>query len=114
MRLLYDYSEEIQAIIHVHNVALWQGYQNRLPTTAAGVPYGTPAMAYEMWRLMDEADLLHTAHSDYGWAPGRNPGVWPHPTLCSPGARTVLAPGNSAPIKPSDITGLMSKTFRQN
>lgn len=55
---LYDYSEEIQAIIHVHNVALWQGYQNRLPTTAAGVPYGTPAMAYEMWRLMDEADLL--------------------------------------------------------
>jgi ribulose-5-phosphate 4-epimerase/fuculose-1-phosphate aldolase len=55
---LYDYAEEIQAIIHVHNSTLWQRYQYQLPTTTAGVPYGTPAMAYEMWRLMDEADLL--------------------------------------------------------
>ena len=54
---LYQYSEDIQAIIHVHNFDLWQRYQNHLPTTAATVPYGTPAMAYEMWRLMDGSDL---------------------------------------------------------
>ena len=54
---LYQREKEIQAIIHVHNLPLWQRYQNHLPTTAAEVPYGTPAMAYEMWRLLDESDL---------------------------------------------------------
>jgi L-ribulose-5-phosphate 4-epimerase len=54
---LYQYSEDIRAIIHVHNLPLWQRYQHHLPTTAAAVPYGTPAMAYEMWRLMEETDL---------------------------------------------------------
>jgi L-ribulose-5-phosphate 4-epimerase len=54
---LYDYSPEIQAIIHVHNRDLWQHYQGVLPTTAATVPYGTPAMAYEMGRLLQQGDL---------------------------------------------------------
>jgi ribulose-5-phosphate 4-epimerase/fuculose-1-phosphate aldolase len=54
---LYDYSRDIRAIIHVHSAELWKGYRHRLPTTAAKVPYGTPAMAYEMWRLMEETDL---------------------------------------------------------
>lgn len=54
---LYQYAENIQAVIHIHNRPLWQQYQHRLPTTAAEVPYGTPAMAYEMWRLMTETDL---------------------------------------------------------
>ena len=31
-----------------------------LPTTAASVPYGTPAMAYEMRRLLNHADLMQT------------------------------------------------------
>jgi ribulose-5-phosphate 4-epimerase/fuculose-1-phosphate aldolase len=56
---LYDYSAEIQAIIHVHNRDLWQRYQGVLPTTAATVPYGTPAMAYEMRRLLQEDNLAH-------------------------------------------------------
>jgi L-ribulose-5-phosphate 4-epimerase len=55
---LYDYAPDIRAIIHVHNRDLWQHYQHRLPTTAASVPYGTPEMAYEMWRLLDHSDLL--------------------------------------------------------
>jgi L-ribulose-5-phosphate 4-epimerase len=55
---LYDYAEDIKAIIHVHNLALWQRYQYQLSTTSAEVPYGTPAMAHEMWRLMAESDLL--------------------------------------------------------
>ncbi|WP_035985705.1 class II aldolase/adducin family protein [Leptolyngbya sp. KIOST-1] len=53
---LYDFSPGIQAIIHVHNRDLWQRYQGELPTTAATVPYGTPAMAYEMERLLQQGD----------------------------------------------------------
>jgi L-ribulose-5-phosphate 4-epimerase len=55
---LYDYSPAIQAIVHIHNRQLWEHYQNILPTTAATVPYGTPQMAAEMWRLMKASDLL--------------------------------------------------------
>lgn len=54
---LYAYSDAIRAIIHVHNRDLWQRFQGVLPTTAASVPYGTPAMAYEMRRLLSE-DLM--------------------------------------------------------
>lgn len=57
---LYDYSPAIQAIIHVHNRSLWQRGQGVLPTTAASVPYGTPAMAYEMRRLLDHSDLMQS------------------------------------------------------
>ncbi|HSM82293.1 MAG TPA: class II aldolase/adducin family protein [Nodosilinea sp.] len=55
---LYDYSDAIGAIMHVHNRDLWQRYQGVLPTTAATVPYGTPAMAYEMQRLLQQGELM--------------------------------------------------------
>jgi L-ribulose-5-phosphate 4-epimerase len=54
---LYDFSPEIQSVIHIHNRDLWQHCQGQLPTTAATVPYGTPAMAYEMRRLLQQGDL---------------------------------------------------------
>lgn len=54
---LYDYSDAIRAIIHVHNRDLWQRYQGVLPTTAVTVPYGTPAMAYAMQQLLQQGDL---------------------------------------------------------
>jgi len=54
---LYEYATDIQATIHVHHPDLWQQYQHKLPTTRATVPYGTPAMAREMWRLFAESDL---------------------------------------------------------
>lgn len=57
---LYDASSEIQAIIHIHQTQLWQHYCDRLPTTGAHVPYGTPAMAHEMWRLFRETDIAET------------------------------------------------------
>jgi L-ribulose-5-phosphate 4-epimerase len=56
---LYDYSPQIQAVIHIHHPELWRTYQYVLPTTEATVPYGTPAMAHEMWRLMKASNLLH-------------------------------------------------------
>jgi len=54
---LYDYAADIQAIIHIHHAELWRSLQQVLPTTEVTVPYGTPAMAHEMWRLMEESDL---------------------------------------------------------
>ncbi len=51
---IYDYSDSIQAVMHVHNRSLWQHYQGVLPTTAASVPYGTPAMAYAMADLLQQ------------------------------------------------------------
>ena len=54
---LYEYSPDIQAIVHGHHSALWTRYQHKLPTTRKAVPYGTPAMAYEMWRLFRDSNL---------------------------------------------------------
>ncbi|MEB3213655.1 MAG: class II aldolase/adducin family protein [Leptolyngbyaceae bacterium] len=56
---LYAFSPAIQAVIHIHHRGLWQTHQGQLPTTRVTVPYGTPAMAHEMWRLFHEADLHH-------------------------------------------------------
>lgn len=55
---LYTYSPSIRAIVHGHHPQLWQHYQHVLPTTRASVPYGTPAMASEMWRLLRDDTLL--------------------------------------------------------
>ncbi|MBD0334270.1 MAG: class II aldolase/adducin family protein [Cyanobacteria bacterium Co-bin13] len=54
---LYTLDPAIRAIVHGHSAALWQQYLNVLPTTRASVPYGTPAMAYEMGRLFREESL---------------------------------------------------------
>ncbi|MBD0267963.1 MAG: class II aldolase/adducin family protein [Cyanobacteria bacterium Co-bin8] len=54
---VYTLDSTIQAIVHGHSAALWQQYLNVLPTTRASVPYGTPAMAYEMGRLFQEEGL---------------------------------------------------------
>ncbi|MGB3492366.1 MAG: class II aldolase/adducin family protein [Elainellaceae cyanobacterium] len=54
---LYEARQDIQAIIHIHHAQLWQTSRDQLPTTGADVPYGTPAMAHEMWRLFRESRL---------------------------------------------------------
>ena len=57
---IYDHDPDIQAIVHAHHPELWRQYKHQLPTTSAEVPYGTPAMAREMWRLFHETDLRDT------------------------------------------------------
>lgn len=54
---IYQHDRAIGAIVHAHHPRLWQQFQHHLPTTRADVPYGTPAMAQEMWRLLAETDL---------------------------------------------------------
>jgi len=45
-------------VIHVHQLEMWQKLLHCVPTTAANVSYGTPEMAAEIVRLMQESDLL--------------------------------------------------------
>ena len=48
---LYQCSQYIQSVIHVHSPQMWRMYLNQLPTTNPKIEYGTPEMAYEMQRL---------------------------------------------------------------
>ena len=43
--------------MHVHSEALWKESLNKLPTTRADVPYGTPEMAEEFGRLWRDTDF---------------------------------------------------------
>jgi len=45
---LYQLSWSIKAVVHVHSERLWNDQIYGIPTTSALVPYGTPAMAYEL------------------------------------------------------------------
>ena len=54
---LYLQREDVGAIIHVHNPQLWQQLLFKIPTTRKEIPYGTPGMAWEMFRLFEEENL---------------------------------------------------------
>jgi len=48
---LYTANLEVNAVIHVHNLPLWQNLLDRLPTTNKKCAYGTPEMAREIINL---------------------------------------------------------------
>lgn len=54
---IYELDSAIGAVVHVHSAKLWQRLIDRIPTTAADVPYGTPEMAREFRRLYRETDF---------------------------------------------------------
>ncbi|MCB9557010.1 MAG: class II aldolase/adducin family protein [Deltaproteobacteria bacterium] len=55
---IYDLSPQIRFVLHGHSPVLWRQAQAlRLPTTAAGVAYGTPQMAHEVQRLYQQTAL---------------------------------------------------------
>jgi len=48
---IYQSSKEAKAVIHIHNLKMWNKLKGRLPTTAKNISYGTPAMAKAVKRL---------------------------------------------------------------
>ncbi len=54
---IYELDPAINAVVHVHSARLWTAEKDRLPTTDASVPYGTPEMAREFMRLYRETDF---------------------------------------------------------
>lgn len=53
---IYEADPEIRAVIHIHHDAQWEAWLDKVPTTSAEVPYGTPEMAAEIHRLFREND----------------------------------------------------------
>jgi hypothetical protein len=54
---IYSYQPQVNGIIHVHNPKIWRKLLHQVPTTRLEIPYGTPEMAREMFRLFDEENL---------------------------------------------------------
>jgi L-ribulose-5-phosphate 4-epimerase len=55
---IYDLSPHIRFVFHAHTPVIWQrAAALRLPTTRPEVPYGTPEMAREMYRLYTTTPL---------------------------------------------------------
>jgi ribulose-5-phosphate 4-epimerase/fuculose-1-phosphate aldolase len=54
---VYEADNSINAIIHIHNQKLWELLMDKVPTTQKEVPYGTPEMANEIFRLFKETKV---------------------------------------------------------
>jgi L-ribulose-5-phosphate 4-epimerase len=54
---VYDSDKNVNAVIHVHSLELWNKLINKIPTTSEQVEYGTPEMAREIFRLFRETDV---------------------------------------------------------
>ncbi len=55
--VIYQTCPTVNAVFHVHHAALWKQRLYKVPTTAANIPYGTPAMADEIIRLLKTTTL---------------------------------------------------------
>ncbi|WP_244532804.1 class II aldolase/adducin family protein [Geitlerinema sp. PCC 9228] len=75
---IYTYNTSVGGVIHVHHHQLWQQLLFSVPTTREEIPYGTPEMAQEIWRLFDYEDLMRygilatAGHQDGVIAVGRS------------------------------------------
>ena len=54
---IYECSDDIHAVIHVHSLLMWKKYYNKLPTTSKKATYGTPELAREIQRLYTAGDF---------------------------------------------------------
>jgi len=48
---IYESNPEINAVVHVHHLQLWQNLLNKVPTTDPNCAYGTPQMADQIAKL---------------------------------------------------------------
>lgn len=55
--MIYELDAKSQAVVHAHSSSLWKKLFNHMPTSSQDIPYGTPQMAKEVWRLFRESDL---------------------------------------------------------
>ena len=55
--LIYECSAATNAVIHIHNLNLWNSLLHHAPTSSENVSYGTPGMANEIRRLFEETAL---------------------------------------------------------
>ncbi|MEO0835395.1 MAG: class II aldolase/adducin family protein [Cyanobacteria bacterium J06642_3] len=51
---IYSANSQVNAVVHVHHLELWQQLLNKVPTTNPDCAYGTPEMAAEIIRLSQQ------------------------------------------------------------
>lgn len=54
---VYESKPEASAVIHCHDVKLWEALFHKVPTTSKDAEYGTPEMAYAVRRLGQNSEL---------------------------------------------------------
>jgi ribulose-5-phosphate 4-epimerase/fuculose-1-phosphate aldolase len=54
---IYALDDDIRAVVHVHDAALWNDLLDHAPATSREISYGTPEMAQEFRRLYAESDF---------------------------------------------------------
>lgn len=67
--IIYDQLPEVNAVLHIHNSALWNRYYHLLPSTCSHIPYGTTDMAGAVRFLIRKQDgnnglFLMKGHQD--------------------------------------------------
>ncbi|HXR80655.1 MAG TPA: class II aldolase/adducin family protein [Saprospiraceae bacterium] len=55
--LIYECSAATNAVIHIHNLDLWNRLLHHAPTSSENISYGTAEMANEIKRLFAETEL---------------------------------------------------------
>lgn len=55
---IYLADQGTNAVVHVHELDLWNELRNKLPTTSESMEYGTPGLAREILRLFRESDVI--------------------------------------------------------
>jgi ribulose-5-phosphate 4-epimerase/fuculose-1-phosphate aldolase len=55
--VIYECSQDTKAVIHIHNIGLWEKLIHNVPTTREDIEYGTPDMANEIIRLFEETSV---------------------------------------------------------
>lgn len=54
---IYKADANVAAVIHCHSAGLWKRLRGVVPTTLPEIDYGTPEMAYEVQRLLEQTDV---------------------------------------------------------
>lgn len=55
--IIYEKLPWVNAVIHAHDLVMWQRLLHQVPTTAADAPYGSPEMVASIAALMDTTNL---------------------------------------------------------
>ncbi|MBI5326194.1 MAG: class II aldolase/adducin family protein [Ignavibacteriae bacterium] len=56
---IYSVCKEANAVIHIHNLNLWEKLKNKVPTTPDYAEYGTPELAQEIIKLFETSDIIN-------------------------------------------------------
>lgn len=54
---IYELGSTVSAVVHIHNLGMWNDLKSKAASTHADVAYGTPEMADEFKRLFRESDF---------------------------------------------------------